>query len=358
MTFLFEYPLLLSVFLSFVAYFTVLRMIPKVAPLLAKAGLGGIDLNKKKQENPKKIPESLGIVTAGVYITVVIIFECFQSDTSLLEYHTSLLAVTFMILLGFADDVLALRWRDKIVLSAVAALPLAVFYTGPTAVHVPIFLRDHLGEIVELGVFYKIYVWLLAIFCTNSINIYAGINGLEVSQSIVIACAIVLHNLHQIYVQDVFLTENFFSLTITLPFIACSLALLKFNKYPSRVFVGDSYTYFAGMMLAVAGTLGHFSKTLMLFFGPQIFNFVLSLPQLFHIIPCPRHRLPIYDDKTGKLRYSPNLTLINAVLYLTGPMHEHTLLIVLSALQALWCLCSFGIRYLIATWIYPAPLHE
>ena len=35
----------------------------------------------------------------------------------------------------------------------------------------------------------------LAVFCTNSINIYAGVNGLEVGQSIIISCGIMLHNL-------------------------------------------------------------------------------------------------------------------------------------------------------------------
>jgi UDP-N-acetylglucosamine--dolichyl-phosphate N-acetylglucosaminephosphotransferase len=69
---------------------------------------------------------------------------------------------------------------------------------------------------------------------------------------------------------------------------------LILNRYPSRVFVGDTYTYFAGMTLAVTGILGHFSKTLMLFFIPQFINFFISLPQLFGFIPCPRHRLPKY----------------------------------------------------------------
>ena len=49
---------------------------------------------------------------------------------------------------------------------------------------------------------------------------------------------------------------------------------------------------FAGMTFAVVGILGHFSKTMLLFFIPQIVNFVYSTPQLFHLIPCPRHRLP------------------------------------------------------------------
>lgn len=46
------------------------------------------------------------------------------------------------------------------------------------------------------------------------------------------------------------------------------------------MFVGDTFTYFAGMTIAVAGILGHYSETLLLFLLPQIFNFVYSLPQV------------------------------------------------------------------------------
>jgi UDP-N-acetylglucosamine--dolichyl-phosphate N-acetylglucosaminephosphotransferase len=64
------------------------------------------------------------------------------------------------------------------------------------------------------------------------------------------------------------------------------------------VFVGDTFTYFAGMTFAVVGILGHFSETLLLFFVPQLINFVYSIPQLFKIVPCPRHRLPKLDPDT------------------------------------------------------------
>jgi len=74
-----------------------------------------------------------------------------------------------------------------------------------------------------------------------------------------------------------------------------TLALINHNKFPSKVFVGDTFCYFAGMTFAMVGILGHFSKTMLLFFMPQIFNFVISLPQIFGIIYCPRHRLPKFN---------------------------------------------------------------
>ena len=70
------------------------------------------------------------------------------------------------------------------------------------------------------------------------------------------------------------------------------------------MFVGDTFTYFAGMVFAVTGILGHFPETLLLFFTPQILNFLYSTPQLFKLIPCPRHRLPKFDPGTP-LRVTP-----------------------------------------------------
>lgn len=55
------------------------------------------------------------------------------------------------------------------------------------------------------------------------------------------------------------------------------------------------------MAFAVVGILGHFSKTLLALFVPQVANFVYSTPQLFGLVPCPRHRLPRLDPATGTL---------------------------------------------------------
>lgn len=98
--------------------------------------------------------------------------------------------------------------------------------------------------------------------------------------------------------------RHLFSLYMLLPFIGVSLALWWHNWYPSRVFVGDTYCYFAGMVFAVVSILGHFSKTLLLLLIPQVFNFIYSTPQLFRILPCPRHRLPQFNSRTGLMEFS------------------------------------------------------
>lgn len=85
------------------------------------------------------------------------------------------------------------------------------------------------GAIVELGFWYLLYMSLLAVFCTNAINIYAGINGLEAGQSLVIGCAILFTNLFELSNGVGAASPHLFSASLILPFLGVTVALLRYN---------------------------------------------------------------------------------------------------------------------------------
>eukprot|EP01100_Stratorugosa_tubuloviscum_P007745 TRINITY_DN3199_c1_g1_i1.p1 TRINITY_DN3199_c1_g1~~TRINITY_DN3199_c1_g1_i1.p1 ORF type:complete len:376 (+),score=139.37 TRINITY_DN3199_c1_g1_i1:742-1869(+) len=327
-------------FLSISGFFATLKFIPIVKQYCLNAELYGKDINKNGTE---KIPESLGIVPGVVYLTCVVLFQPFF--TSMLgEYNAAMTSVCFMLLLGFADDVLNLRWAVKIGFSFLATLPLLVAYSGATTILFPKPLRFIYTQPLDLGLFYHIYMACIAVFCTNSINIYAGINGLESGQSLIIGCSVLIHNLIEYYSSGAL--NQLLSIFLILPFVATILPLCYFNAYPSQVFVGDTFTYFAGMTLAVAGILGHFSKTLIALFIPQLINFIFSLPQLLRIVPCPRHRLPKFNPKTGLLEAEKkHFTLINFALYIFGPTNEGVLCRRLLIFQIICCASALFVRH-------------
>ena len=244
------------------------------------------------------------------------------------------------------------------------------------------------------GWLYYVYMAAIAIFCPNSINILAGINGIEVSQSLVIAFLLIINDFLYLAPFTVYphpaTDSHLFSLYLLLPFIGVSTALWMHNWYPAKVFVGDTYCYFAGMVFAIVGILGHFSKTLLLLFIPQIFNFVYSAPQLFRLVPCPRHRLPRFNARTGLLEpstalfqhppsapvalvlkllhrlhllrlttnakgeivESTNLTILNLWLVWWGPMREDKLAIGILALQSLCGLAGLVVRHRLALLVF------
>eukprot|EP00042_Codosiga_hollandica_P025326 m.111825 g.111825 ORF g.111825 m.111825 type:complete len:421 (+) comp51836_c0_seq1:2-1264(+) len=376
-------------------------LIPLIAPMCAAVGLQGKDLNKVSKP---PIPEALGVVPAAVYLVAIFSFIPFYFNEHFLpfgddhqaafpiskfvEFLSALLCICCMVFLGFADDVLNLPWRAKLVLPTIASLPLLIVYHlnhGSTTVLVPIQLRFILGTALHLSGLYYVFMGMLAVFCTNAINILAGINGVEAGQSFVIALSVLLHNFVQL--DGPYSAMHELSIYLLLPFAGVTAALLYYNWFPSRVFVGDTFCYFAGMMFAVVAILCHFSKTVLLFMIPQVFNFVFSVPQLFKIVPCPRHRMPKLNAETGLLEmsYAPfkqeelsslgrlvifvartlrlvhldeansqvsNFTIINMLLRWFGPMSEQRLCVYVLLVQVLGSAFAFGVRYKLAGVFY------
>jgi UDP-N-acetylglucosamine--dolichyl-phosphate N-acetylglucosaminephosphotransferase len=394
---------------GFGGYMLTELMIPVCAKYTLKAGLSGKDLGKKgtSLENVD-VPEALGLVCGFVFLICGIFSQLLFASTQseLIAYNSALFSICFMVFLGFCDDTLNLKWRYKLVLPTIASLPLLVAYTGETALLIPEPLRaalfsggqltwlgslldqiwvvdvDAQGAIVELGQWFMVFMGFLAVFCTNSINILAGINGLECGQSVVIAAWIFCFKAYDMACVEqmtdsvstnevhVRVGRPLFVCVVIIPFAAVSLALLRHNWFPAQVFVGDTFCYFAGMTFAVVGILGHFSKSILLLFLPQVFNFLYSCPQLFKLLPCPRHRLPRVDATSGHLYYSafpckpsqyrvwplkvkaeatevPNMTLICAILRSLGPIRERNLCLVLLTLQVMSGALAFYVRYIL-----------
>lgn len=265
---------------------------------------------------------------------------------------------------------------------------------GVTHVVVPVPLQRFFGPFIDIGWIYYTYMAAVAIFCPNSINMLAGINGIEVSQSIVIALLLIANDVLFLAPFTPYphpaTDSHLFSIYLLLPLIGVSFALWWHNWYPAKVFVGDTYCYFAGMVFAVVGILGHFSKTLLLLFIPQIFNFVYSTPQLFRLIPCPRHRMPRFNARSGLLEPSvtewvhpprpllavildilhrlrlvrvkkndqgeivetTNLTILNLWLVWFGPLREETLAIQITGLQIFCGFIGLLVRHKLALLVF------
>ena len=261
------------------AYLTTIHLVPVIARKIPRAKYG-CDLLKRPprlqiEDKDKIIPESLGLVSGVVFVLALVVADAVEAD-EVVDAHTlaaATLAIALAILLGFADDVLDLEWRYKYALPPLMALPLLAAYDGGTVIRPPRFLRSWLTDswlggaadallqlfggavlpeamgLVDLGRFYQIYMVLLVVFCTNAVNIYAGVNGLECGQVYVIACAILAMAAIELRHDR---SEHYtLSLVFLPPFIATTLALLRSNWYPASVFVGDTYTNYAGMALAV-----------------------------------------------------------------------------------------------------------
>mmetsp|Transcript_15787 Transcript_15787/g.30521 ORF Transcript_15787/g.30521 Transcript_15787/m.30521 type:complete len:473 (+) Transcript_15787:239-1657(+) len=387
--------------ISVLAFFVTSYMVPLVGEKI-KPKLFGVDIGKRGLGGPhdgERIPESMGIVSAMAFmISIGILQALFASrNNQMLEYNAALLSICFATLLGLVDDVIDLKWKHKLLIGLLMSLPLLLTYKGATTILVPksmigVLVHDQAGDLtslgkmlnqlptveiqnqgalLDLGVLYYGYMLALVIFCTNAVNIYAGINGIEVGQSMVVALSIAVVNLLDLEWRGA-TAENIlsgdgnhhlFSLMLMLPFIASSAGLLVHNWYPAQCFVGDVYPYYAGMTIATAAILGHFSKSLLFLVIPQVVNFIYSVPQLFHMVPIPRHRLPRINLRTGYLEPSKvgpdddrdNMTLLCLALRMFGSMHERTLCFILIVLQVVSAALGIFLRHIVSHQIFHIP---
>ncbi|KAK3390551.1 putative UDP-N-acetylglucosamine:dolichyl phosphate N-acetylglucosamine-1-phosphate transferase [Podospora didyma] len=420
-------PLVASLALSGVAFSATFALIRWLGPTFIKSGLKGVDMSK---HHKREIPECMGAICAVVYLLVIIVFIPFPfykdivAATSgggnrdvilqmehvqqgrllhrfphgkLASYLSAIISLQSIAILGIGDDLFDIRWRHKFFIPAFASIPLLVVYFvdfGVTSIVIPIPLQPYFGELFNLGSLYYVYMAGVAIFSPNSINILAGINGIEVTQSIIIAMLLALNDC--LYLLTPYphpaTDSHLFSLYFLLPFLGVSFALLWYNWYPARVFVGDTYCYFAGMVFVVVSILGHFSKTLVLLLIPQIFNFVYSAPQLFGLVPCPRHRLPRFNartgllepsvtpwtperqpkkpiawalkllhqfkllrvtlDEEGKFTETSNFTILNLWLVWRGPLREERLALEITTMQMVVGLFGLFVRHRLALLIF------
>uniref|UniRef100_A0A915LU35 UDP-N-acetylglucosamine--dolichyl-phosphate N-acetylglucosaminephosphotransferase n=1 Tax=Meloidogyne javanica TaxID=6303 RepID=A0A915LU35_MELJA len=275
---------LMSLLAGLASYHFMLQFLP----IFIQRKLYGLDQCKIDK---KPVPEPIGVIAAAIYLIFLFTFiplpfydllnqraiftgengltniECDNSSLlNLLSLLAGLVSICTAVLLGFADDILDLRWRHKLLFPTLSSMPLLLVYLlskNSTAVLLPHFLQKYLGgaSFLDIGPFYYIYMVSLVIFCTNAINIIAGINGVEVGQSLVITASIALFNTIQVIrsVDSIQLWHHVLSLCFILPFIGTSTALFIINKYPAKAFVGDTYCYWAGMTTAVSALTGQMS---------------------------------------------------------------------------------------------------
>ncbi|XP_021231517.1 UDP-N-acetylglucosamine--dolichyl-phosphate N-acetylglucosaminephosphotransferase isoform X2 [Numida meleagris] len=334
-------PLLINLGESLLGFVATLTLIPAFKDHFLAARLFGEDLNKAFR---RPIPEAQGMISGAVFLIILFCFipvpflRCFVEEQcaafphdEFVELIGSLLAICCMIFLGFADDVLNLRWRHKLLLPTMASLPLLMVYFtnfGNTTIVVPKPFRVLLGMHLDLGIFYYAYMGMLAVFCTNAINILAGINGIEAGQSLVIAASIITFNLVEL--NGDYQDDHIFSLYFMIPFFFTTLGLFYHNWLnPTTGKLEMSYSKFKTKSLSTLGT------------------YILKVEKILHIVDVRSGM-----DEDGEYSECNNMTLINFVIKLIGPIHERNLTLLLLLIQVLGSMIAFSIRYQLVRLFY------
>lgn len=258
-----------SLIICFIISFLVTLLVtPGWIRRVKSAGLVGRDMHKPY---PKQVAEMGGVPVligfiAGVLFFVAINTYYLNAPDKNLQILALLSTILIISIIGIIDDILGwkmgLRQWQKPLLTLFAALPMMVVNAGFSAVTLPLI------GIIDLTYIYPLlFIPAGIVGASNGFNMIAGYNGLETGMG-----AIILFTMGYI----AWFTRTGWVAVVALCMFSALVALYLFNKYPARIFPGDTLTYSVGALIACVAIAGNMEKIALFLFIPYLIQFPLK----------------------------------------------------------------------------------
>jgi len=243
---------------SLVSFIVSLILTPLIANFMLKIGHVGVDVHKPRKP---KIPESCGLSLIASTILGLLIMMLFDRG-NILKIVSLILSSSFAGAVGLLDDFRKLDAKVKTVLTVSAIIPIIYFGT-----YVPRLILPFIGEARLTLVYLAIIPFALAVTAnaTNMIDVYNGSmvgSMLFAFIALLIASVIKLNNG----------VGDYFPIYSSAIIIASLLGYLRYNKYPAKVFNGDTGSLFVGTYFGALAILGRLEIVAVTAFMPQIMN--------------------------------------------------------------------------------------
>ncbi|MHA1198221.1 MAG: hypothetical protein ACTSQF_02525 [Candidatus Heimdallarchaeaceae archaeon] len=292
--------------------------LPILRHFMLKKGKYGIDVHK---EDKPKVAEMGGLmILLSVVITSVILL--FLVDTPLEKLRIGAFGLTLLIagVIGIIDDFYRLSGFLKPVLLLVASAPIIISGLIMEGVFVPKPQIPIVGE-TSLTIVYWILLPFVITVTSNAANMLDVFNGSLATTSMIILFFTVFANM--IINSDL----QTFDITyvLILMMIGTLIIFWIFNKYPAKVFAGDTGSLTVGAALGAIAVLGRLEVVVIIAMIPFIMNafgIISSVKGLFERSEMARPTRMTKDwkiESTGDSK-AP-ITLVGLVIQ-KGPLHE------------------------------------
>lgn len=263
------------------------------------------DLHKHKQGTP---------TMGGILIIIAIsLSTIIWADITNVYVLLTLVSFLWLGLVGFTDDYIKvvkkrnlgltprMKLLGQVMLGIFIASYVMLFTPIPTMLSIP-FVK-HL--VLNLGIFYILFVVLVLTSASNAVNLTDGLDGLAIGCTVVVALTFaflsyITGNFKFADYLNVFFLPGAGELAVfCAAMIGAGLGFLWFNSYPATVFMGDTGS------LALGGAIG----TVAIFIKKELLLFVVG--GIF-VLEAASVVLQVIWFKTTKKR-----------LFLMAPIHHH-----------------------------------
>ncbi len=236
-----------------VAFFVTFIGTPAVGNAMKRRGITGEDVHKLTKV---RVPEMGGIaillgLTIGTMATVILVPD---SRLVVIAFIGTVLIAGGI---GVVDDLRPLGARVKPLLTAIACLPILILRTYDPFPTIPL-----IGT-VRLTVVYPLLIPLAIAVTSNAVNMMDVMNGSMAGTVAVVATAVTAVLLVSGDVQIA---------AIAAALLAAMLAFYYFNRFPAKIFGGDTGSLAVGAALGALSILGRIETVMIVALIPQIMN--------------------------------------------------------------------------------------
>lgn len=246
-------PLLDIGFIFAVTFVVTFATTPIVAEAMKRRGITGKDVHKLSK---REVPEMCGLaIIVGLVIGTVAYSVAFPAAVreAAAFIGTVLVAGT----IGIVDDVRPLGARIKPLLTAVASIPILVLGTYVPFPNIPL-----VGPI-RLTIVYPLLIPIAIAVTSNSNNMMDVMNGAMPGTVAIIA----------VTTTGILLwSSNLQTASLAAALLAAMLAFYYFNRFPSKVFSGDTGSLSVGAALGALAILGRIEAVMVVALIPHIMN--------------------------------------------------------------------------------------
>lgn len=251
-----------------------------------------------REDGPGRHSEKAGTPTMGgtVFILVAVLVSIPSGKFSPVLL-TAVLVILGCGLIGFADDYLkaahhrslGLKARSKIAAQILIALILIILLRL-TGLYSTVLTIPFTMIVIDIGLLYPLLIFILITASTNSVNLTDGLDGLAAGVS---AIGLIAYA----YIASLSGLPELSVLAVSLA--AACLGFLIYNRYPARLFMGDTGSLALGGAFAVVAVLTK-TELLLIIIGlvfvvealsviAQVASFQLTGKRIFLMSPLHHH---------------------------------------------------------------------
>lgn len=293
------------------AFIMTIALLPWLIPKLKERGIVGKDLNKPNRPDVAEMGGIAAVIGFFTGISVVLTLDGIHNKDIL---YISLSAILGAAFIGVLDDLFELRQRQKAFFPFLLALPLGA--AMDTSVYIP-FIGD-----IDFGILMVLAAPFAVTCAANAGNMLEGFNGLGSGLGIIMSTTLVVLAFHHNRLDGAY---------VLVPLLGGLLAFIWFNRYPAKVFPGDTLMLPMGAAIAIGGMLSSLYIQTVVIFIPMIVEFFLKLRGEF------KAENYCSNASNGHLEYHGRIESITHIFMKTASLTEKRLVALIWVAEAALC---------------------